>query len=236
MIEIGGTPIINTGGCGYGGYGYDGMGAGGNWIWGLLLFALIGGNNFFGGNRGAVTEGEVYKSQQFQNIDDGLRNLGDGQCQLGFQLTNTVKDGNYSTSRQLDGMNNNFNNAICTLGYQNLDQTSRILEKISSCCCSTERGQDGINYNIKIAANEITKNQDANAAVIRDDIRQLKDYIVTRDMANKDETIRRLENEANTNKLLCRMNEGIGAWLPWGQYGNPTTGYNNGCVSQRCYN
>lgn len=164
MIEIGGTPIINAGG--YGGYagGFDG-GMGGNWIWAFLLFALLG-NGGFGGNRLGATEGDIYKSQQFQNIDNGLRSLGDGQCQLGFQLTNTIKDGDYSTSRQLDAINTNFNNSVCTIGYQNLQNTSQIMDKISSCCCDNLRGQDAINYNVTTQAERIMKNQDSNTNAI----------------------------------------------------------------------
>ena len=124
------TNGVNNG-CGNGMWG-------GDWLGYLLLFALIGGGGFgFGGggilpwllfgNGGfggaGATNGYVLTSD-FANIERKLDGINNGICDSTFQLTNTL--------------NNNFrsvDNAICTLGYQALQNTNAIQTQLADCCC-----------------------------------------------------------------------------------------------------
>lgn len=115
MADYTNMPVAQDGGC----------------MWMLLLIALLGG---FSGNRG-VAEGGLYAPLQFQTLDGGIRGLERGQCELGYQMTNGVKDGFYNLASQLQGVNTNFNNSMCTLGYQGLQHASMLADKIDKCCC-----------------------------------------------------------------------------------------------------
>ena len=91
-------------------FGHEGMngGFGGGGVLPWLLF----GNGGFGGT--GATNGYVLTSD-FANIERKLDGINNGICDSTFQLTNTL--------------NNNFrsvDNAICTLGYQALQNTNAI--------------------------------------------------------------------------------------------------------------
>ena len=124
----------NENGCGNGMWG-------GEWLGYLLLFALIGGGGFgFGGFGGGgilpwllfgnggfggagATNGYVLTSD-FANIERKLDGINNGICDSTFQLTNTLN----SNFRSVD-------NAICTLGYQALQNTNALQTQLADCCC-----------------------------------------------------------------------------------------------------
>jgi hypothetical protein len=116
----------DTNGNGYG----NGNGFFGNdwaWIVILLLFGY-GGRGFggFGGGYGGGSGvGENYVlATDFATIERKLDGINNGICDSTFQLTNTL--------------NNNFrsvDNAICTLGYQALQNTNAIQTQLADCCC-----------------------------------------------------------------------------------------------------
>lgn len=95
------------------GYG-DGFGFGGGGIlaW-FLIFALMGGNGFGWGNRGGnpVTEADLCASQNFNNLQNAVGRLSDNQAAI---------------ARQTD-------NAICQIGYQNLQNTNALAAQIADC-------------------------------------------------------------------------------------------------------
>lgn len=86
---------------------------GGGWIVWILLFALLGGNGF-GFNRGnAATTEDLASGFNF----NALQNKG-----------NDILAAVNSEGRNLD-------NAICTLGYHTLEQSSALSAQMASCCC-----------------------------------------------------------------------------------------------------
>ena len=112
-----------------GGYGSNGF-FGNDWAWIviLLLFGYGGrgfGGGFGGGYGGGSGVGENYVlATDFATIERKLDGINNGICDSTFQLTNTL--------------NNNFrsvDNAICTLGYQALQNTSAIQTQLADCCC-----------------------------------------------------------------------------------------------------
>ena len=105
-------------------------GGGGGWIM-IILFALIfGGGGFFGGNRNAggqpVTEAGLCDAMNFNNLENAVGRISDNQAAI---------------ARQTD-------NAICTIGYQALQNTSNIQSQLADCCCTTQRAIDSVRFDM----------------------------------------------------------------------------------------
>lgn len=95
MDNSGITPVMNVGGYGCN----DGFGFGGNGLWLFAILALMwGGNGVFGGRDGrCATVEDINTTTNFarlenqvqgngQAIAQGFTNIGNGICQLGYQL------------------------------------------------------------------------------------------------------------------------------------------------------
>ena len=95
--------------------GNNGMGfGGGSWVVWILLFALLGGNGFgFGGRSQAATTDELSAGFNFSGINNKLDGI--------------------STAITSEGRN--LDNAICTIGYNSLQQTSALSAQMANCCC-----------------------------------------------------------------------------------------------------
>ena len=112
-----------------GGYGNGNGFFGNDWAWIVILLLFgYGGRGFggFGGGYGGGSGvGENYVlATDFATIERKLDGINNGICDSTFQLTNTL--------------NNNFrsvDNAICTLGYQALQNTNAIQTQLADCCC-----------------------------------------------------------------------------------------------------
>lgn len=127
--------------------GWDGSSA---WVL-IILFALIfgWGGNGFGGNRStgdAVTQAELCNSMNFNDLQNAVGRLSDN----------------------LAGVNTNLNNAICSLGYENLQNFNstqnlinngfnNVVNQINQCCCDTQRQIDAVNYNNAMNTASINK-------------------------------------------------------------------------------
>ena len=110
--------------------GGDGMGfGGGSWVAWILLFALFGGGGFGGwGNRGGnpVTEADLCNANSFSELKNSVGRMNDQQAAI---------------ARQTD-------NAICQIGYQNLQNTNAITSQLASRCCETQRGIDSVKFDM----------------------------------------------------------------------------------------
>lgn len=98
----------------------DGGWSGGEWIFGLIVLAALfnGGFGGYGNNRGdAVTEAGLCNSMNFNNLENAVGRLSDNQAAI---------------ARQTD-------NAICNLGYTNLEQFNALGRQMADCCCSTQQ-------------------------------------------------------------------------------------------------
>lgn len=103
------------------------FGYGGDWIWIILVFALIWGNNGNGlfGNGGGATDGYVLASD-FSNIERKIDAVNNGICD-GFYAMNT-------------GMLNGFagiTNTITTSGYETRNAITTLGTAMQQCCCQT---------------------------------------------------------------------------------------------------
>lgn len=107
--------------CGFGGMG-------GGWFAWILLFALFGGNGFgFGGNRGDVATTEDLAS--------------------GFNFS-ALQGKTNEILAAVNGVNQNLGNAICQLGYQELQNINSLERQIADCYCTTQRAIDGVKFDM----------------------------------------------------------------------------------------
>lgn len=109
------------------GDGFGGMGGG--WFAWILLFALFGGGNGFGfgGNRGNVATTEDLAS--------------------GFNF-NSLQSKTNDILAAVNGVNQNLGNAICQLGYQELQNINGLERQIADCCCTTQRAIDSVKFDM----------------------------------------------------------------------------------------
>lgn len=107
--------------------GNEGFGGMGGW-WIIILFALIfGGNGGFFGNRGqAATTDEVAAGFNFNGINQKLNDI-----------TAAINTEGRTTD-----------NAICQIGYQNLQNTNTLAAQLAECCCTTQRAVDSVKFDM----------------------------------------------------------------------------------------
>ena len=136
----------------------DGAGTSGIW-WIIILFLFVlmsGGGGFgFGSRQGefgqyatAASQQEILFGQQFGQINDRLTNIGNGICNLGYEMQGGI--GNLGKEMAL--AQNGTNMAIMQTG-------NNIQAQMAECCCTTQRALDGINANIDAKFAALEKSQ-----------------------------------------------------------------------------
>lgn len=223
----------------------------GDGFWGIILLALLFGNNGgfgrgFGGGGGSPCATQADLAAGFGNsaILGNLNDLTLGQA--GIQQTMCQGFGGINT-------------AIGNLGYNIQAGIAGISREIGDCCCTTQRAIDGINYNlatqfcalgntINTQTRDLIENQNAN-------YRSIMDFMVQEKLNAKDARIAALEGQlgraeqngviraaidASTAEILRRTGNEcpVPAYVvpnPNGYYGNPTgVGYNLGGCGCGC--
>lgn len=126
--------------------GNEGMMGGGSW-WVILLFLVLfgaGGMGGFGGRQAATTD-ELSAGFNFSGVNSKLN-------EIAASVT--------SEGRATD-------NAICQLGYQTLDQTSKLSAQLAECCCNTQQAihAEGEATRAMIRENEIQTLRDQVSAL-----------------------------------------------------------------------
>lgn len=177
-----------------------GFGDGGAWwIIVFLIFALGGfGNNGWGGNgggsatQGALTRGDLCMDMNFNDLQNGVRNVNDA-VNLGFaNLNSTVCHQEYETAGLINGVNQNIAATTAALqstlcqGFNGINtnmmngnfalQTSinGLSSQVASCCCETNRTLDAMNFAnaqntcaitnaIATSTRDVIENQNANS-------------------------------------------------------------------------
>lgn len=165
-----------------GGSNSGGMFGGGDGWWGIILLALLfgwGGNGY--GSRGGSGGGDsVSQGFALNGLESGIRGIQQGLCD-GFYAVNT-------------GMLTGFNG---------------IQSQLASCCCETQRGIDGVRFDMatgfcnlgntfQSGIRDVIDNQNAN-------YRGLMDFLVQEKLSSKDARIAELTNQvsqANQNAVI----------------------------------
>ena len=139
--------------CGNDGYGNGNGMFGNDGAWWLIVLLLFGygrngfGGGFGGGYGGGGGVGENYVlATDFATIERKLDGINNGICDATFQLTNTLN----SNFRNVD-------NAICTLGYQALQNTSAIQSQLAGCCCDIQGAIKDVAYGNAMNTNQLDR-------------------------------------------------------------------------------
>lgn len=129
----------------------DGWGGGAWWIIILFLFVFMGGGwgmnrqSDFGQYATAASQQEILFGQQFGQINDRLTNIGNGICNLGYEVQGNIGQ----LGKEVALAQNGTNMTVMQTGND-------IQRQLAECCCTTQRAIDGVNANIdaKFAALE----------------------------------------------------------------------------------
>ena len=136
----------------------DGAGTSGAW-WIIILFLFVlmsGGGGFgFGTRQGelgqyatAASQQDILFGQHFGRIDDRLTNIGNGICNLGYEMQGNLGQ----LGKEMALAQNGTNMAI-------MQSTNGIQAQMAECCCTTQRALDGINANIDAKFAALEKSQ-----------------------------------------------------------------------------
>lgn len=193
--------VTRNNNCGnYGGYGWgDGCGMGGGWFAWILIFALLGGGGFGGwgnGRNGCVTEADLCNANSFSELKGQIGRMNDQQAAI---------------ARQND-------NAICQIGYQNLQNTNLLERQISDCCCTTQRAVDSVKFDMANYAAASNANTTAVGQKILDKL-----------CAMENDSLRSRVQQLELDRAFC----GVPRFLPGTVYGTthctPFFGFGNNC-------
>lgn len=132
----------------------DSWGGGSWWIIVLFLFAFMGGG--FGWNRQgefgqyatAASQQEILFGQQFGQLNDRLTNIGNGICNLGYEMQGNI--GQLGKEMAL------AQGATNTTVMQTANDIQR---QLADCCCTTQRAIDGVNANLEAKFAALEKSQ-----------------------------------------------------------------------------
>lgn len=198
------TMPVQPAGYGYGNGGMNGFG--GDWIWILVVFALLfgWGNNGWGGNGGGnasgvpyvvgstYTDASIQRGFDTQSIIGKLDGINNGLCD-GFYAVNTsilnAQSGiQNSLCQGFNGVNTNImqgnfglQQAINNASVANMQGQNALQSQLASCCCETQRAIDGVNYNMATNTCAITNQMNNNTRDIIDSqnagTRAILDYL-----------------------------------------------------------
>lgn len=131
------------------------FGGGAWWIIVLFLFAFMGGGGLWGNRQGefgqyatAASQQEILFGQQFGQLNDRLTNLGNGVCNLGYEMQGNIGQ----LGKEMALAQNGTNMTIMQTG-------NNIQSQMADCCCKTQRAIDSVNANIDAKFAALEKSQ-----------------------------------------------------------------------------
>jgi hypothetical protein len=134
----------------------DENGWGSGWFLIVVLFLFMfgfGGNGWnrqgeFGEYATAASQQEILFGQQFGQINDRLTNIGNGICNLGYEMQGNIGQ----LGKEMALAQNGTNMTIMQTG-------NSIQAQMAECCCTTQRAIDGVNANIEAKFAALEKSQ-----------------------------------------------------------------------------
>ena len=199
------------------GYG-NGYGFGGDWIWAIILIALLGnggwgfgGGGFGGGYGGGFMNYEIGRLATTNDVASGfstseiMSDLNDillGQAQGFANVQQTLCQGFNGLQQTIMQGFHGVDNAVCTLGYQTQAGFNTLANQISSCCCDLKTMNLENRYlNEKQTCDIVNAINHGNQRII--------DMYTSDKMASKDARIAALEaklnNEHQTNDIVSAL-------------------------------
>lgn len=166
----------------------DGNGWGGNGIFYLVIlffFAFMGGG--FGWNRQgefgqyatAASQQEILFGQQFGQLNDRITNLGNGICNLGYEMQGNVGQ----LGKEVALGQSNLNQAVMQTG-------NNIQQQIASCCCENRLATANLSAQMDRQTCDITtaihaEGEATRAMMQANEIQQLRDKVNALQMDNR---------------------------------------------------
>lgn len=134
----------------------DENGWGSGWFLIVVLFLFMFGFCGNGWNRQgefgqfatAASQQEILFGQQFGQINDRLTNIGNGICNLGYEMQGNIGQ----LGKEMALAQNGTNMTIMQTG-------NSIQSQMAECCCTTQRAIDGVNANIDAKFAALEKSQ-----------------------------------------------------------------------------
>ena len=133
----------------------DGWNGGAWWIIILFLFVFMGGGGGWGNRQGefgqyatAASQQDILFGQHFGRIDDRLTNIGNGICNLGYEMQGSIGQ----LGKEMALAQNGTNMAI-------MQSANGIQAQLAECCCTTQRAIDGVNANMEAKFAALEKSQ-----------------------------------------------------------------------------
>lgn len=164
----------------------DGWGGGAWWIIILFLFVFMGGSwggfnrqGEFGQFATAASQQEILFGQQFGQINDRLNNLGNGICNLGYEMQGNIGQLGKEVA----------------LGQSNLGQTimgtgNQLSRQLADCCCEQRLATANMGAQMDRQTCEITSAIKAEGEATRalmqaNEIQSLRDKVAGLEMDNR---------------------------------------------------
>lgn len=191
-----------------------GMFGDGNWLWIIVVFALLfgwGGYGGFGGNAGGQsgtdTRTAVYDGFAMNGLDNGIRSLQNGLCDGFYAMNTSLLQGFNGTNM---GMLQGFNGVQSQLSSNAAQQQAR--------CCETqkliERGFADTNYNmatqacetrqaIQNSTRDIIDSQNAGTRAVLDFLTQSE----LNNLRSENQTLKFAASQSNQNAYLAATME-----------------------------
>lgn len=236
---------------GMGGYG-GGYGFGGDWIWIIVLFALLGNGGFggsFGGGMGAFPWLLASSNNTDNNVNAGFNQAATAASLAGIQNSITTGFSNAevaSCNRAIDNLQTAYQNQIASM-----NQNFAMQQAFDNCCCENRLGLANLNSTILSencadraavtdGVRDILANQTANTQRILDQLCNDKIDAKNEKIADLERQITMAnlaasqtaqtaaliaDNNAQTRDLITRI---APYPIPAYEVGNPY-GYRNGC-------
>ena len=190
----------------------NGWGGGNSWVL-ILLFAMIfgwGGGGFgFGRGNGPVeqpvTESSLCNAMNFNNLENAVGRLSDNENLHMMQLSQGLSTVGYENLRNFSATQDAVKDGDYALSRQ-----------LADCCCTTQRGIDGVNYNAAMNTAAINANTTAQTQKVLDAISQ-----------NKIDSLQAQVSELKIQQMFC----GVPRISPYGYGVVPSFANQCGCAS-----
>lgn len=117
----------------------------------FLFFMMFGGFNRagdYGQYATAASQQEILFGQQFGLLNDRLTNIGNGICNLGYDVQGNIGQ----LGKEMALAQNGTNMTIMQTG-------NSIQAQLADCCCKTQRAIDGVNANLEAKFAALEKSQ-----------------------------------------------------------------------------
>lgn len=193
----------------------DGMsGNGAWWIIILFLFVIMGGgwNGFnrqsdFGQYATAASQQEILFGQQFGQINDRLTNLGNGICNLGYEMQGNIGQLGKEVALAQAGTNTTI-----------MQTGNNIQSQLAQCCCENRLATANLSAQIDRQTCDITtaihaEGEQTRALMQANEIQQLRDKVSSLEADNRMYGVVRYPNGYSYNagpSPFCGCNSGCG--------------------------